>query len=268
MTLFWILLGCLAGVAALILGGAYICFRITFYSPPRGKRGIHDQEYPLPTGKVYEAYREPMIEWIKNARTLPHKEVSVTSFDGLTLRGRYYEFSPDAPIELLFHGYRGWAERDLSGGVARCHALGRSALIVDHRGSGESDGGMVTFGILERLDCRTWVDFIIKSINPNAKIILTGISMGASTVMLAASQPMPPNVVGVLADCGYTSARAIIQKVMRDMKLPAPLLYPLVKLGARIYGKFDPDEDSSIESMRRCQLPVFFIHGDTDDFVP
>ena len=127
---------------------------------------------------------------------------------------------------------------------------------------------MVTFGILERLDCRTWVDFIVKNINSNAKIILTGISMGASTVMLAASQPMPPNVVGVLADCGYTSARAIIQKVMRDMKLPAPLLYPLVKLGARIYGKFDPDEDSSIESMRRCQLPVFFIHGDTDDFVP
>ena len=52
------------------------------------------------------------------------------------------------------------------------------------------------------------------------------------------------------------------------MKLPAKLLYPLVRLGARLFGGFDPDAFSPIESMKKCKLPVIFFHGDTDDFVP
>ena len=78
----------------------------------------------------------------------------------------------------------------------------------------------------------------------------------------------PENVVGVLADCGYTSAREIIKKVMRDMHLPANLFYPFVRLGAIIFGKFDPDSNSPIEAMKKTKLPVIFFHGDTDDFVP
>ena len=91
MTAVWIISGVIGAAVLLALAGAYLCFRITFSSPPRGKRGIHNEEYPIPEGEIYAAYREPMVKWIQNARTLPHKEVSVTSFDGLTLRGRYYE---------------------------------------------------------------------------------------------------------------------------------------------------------------------------------
>ena len=127
---------------------------------------------------------------------------------------------------------------------------------------------MITFGEKERRDCLTWVDFVIQHIDKEAKIILTGISMGAATVMMAASMELPPNVIGVLADCGYTSTQAIIKKVIRDMKLPADLLYPLVRIGARLFGGFDPDAFSPIESMKKCKLPVIFFHGDTDDFVP
>ena len=92
--------------------------------------------------------------------------------------------------------------------------------------------------------------------------------MGAATVMIGASMDLPKNVVGVLADCGYTSAKDIIQKVMCDMKLPPSLFYPFVKLGARIYGGFDLEEVSPIESMKKARLPVIFFHGDGDDFVP
>lgn len=199
---------------------------------------------------------------------MEHADVSITSFDGLTLHGKYYECEKGAPIEILFHGYRGSAERDLCGGVHRCFAIGHNALIVDQRTAGSSEGHVITFGAKESRDCLAWVDFVIQKIDKNARIILTGISMGAATVMLAASMELPSNVIGVLADCGYTSTKAIIRKVIRDMKLPAKLLYPLVRLGARLFGGFDPEADSPIESMKRCRLPIIFFHGDTDDFVP
>ena len=261
--LFW---GAL-GTVALLRIGAYVCYRMTFYSSPK-RPEAHRSEYPVPDGKVYEPFKEQITDWIKFARSLPYREVSIQSHDGLTLRGRYYEFSPDAPIELMIHGYRGWGERDMSGGVYRCQCLGHNALVIDHRASNESDGSVITFGILESRDCRLWVDYIINDINPNAKILLTGISMGASTVMIMSSQQLPVNVVGILADCGYTSNREIIEKVMRDIKLPPKLFYPLVKLGAKLFGKFELEEFSPIEEVQRSRLPILFFHGDTDDFVP
>lgn len=199
---------------------------------------------------------------------MDRRDVQITSFDGLTLHGKYYEYKKGAPTEILFHGYRGSAERDLCGGVHRCFEIGHNALIVDQRAAGKSGGHVITFGAKECYDCLAWVDFVIQHIDKDARIILTGISMGAATVMMAASMDLPKNVIGVLADCGYTSTKAIIQKVIRDMKLPAKLLYPLVRLGARLFGGFDPDAFSPLESMKKCKLPVIFFHGDTDDFVP
>jgi len=152
--------------------------------------------------------------------------------------------------------------------VARCQRLGHNALVVDQRGCNQSDGHVISFGILESRDCPIWVDYILREINPNATILLTGISMGAATVMIASSRELPKNVVATLADCGYTSAKEIIQKVMRDQEYPVKLLYPLVRLGAKLYGKFDPEETSPIESVKHSRLPILFFHGDADDFVP
>jgi len=75
-------------------------------------------------------------------------------------------------------------------------------------------------------------------------------------------------VVGILADCGYTSSEAIIKKVMRDMHLPAGLLYPFARLGAKLFGGFDPNASSPIDAMKRCRLPIIFFHGDNDGYVP
>lgn len=262
-----IALGIVAGLGFLTFLIAYICFRMAFYSSPK-RAAANREEYPIPDGKEYEPFREQITQWIKLARALPYREVSITSFDGLTLRGRYYEFDPNAPIELLIHGYRGWGERDLSGGVARCQILGHNALVIDHRGSNLSDGTVITFGILESRDCERWIDFILEKINPHAKIILTGISMGAATVMILSSRQLPENVVGVLADCGYTSNEEIIKKVLQEMKLPPNVCYPFVKLGASWFGKFDLDEVSPIDAVAKSRLPILFFHGDADAFVP
>lgn len=251
-------------LAVMVLLTAYICFRMAFYAD----RKPSGEEYPIPEGEIYEPYRDQMVAWMKETWAMPHEDMSITSFDGLTLRGKYYECVPGGPIELMFHGYRGNADRDLCGGVQRCFALGRNTLIVDQRACGSSEGNVITFGIHESDDCHRWIAYLIQRFGPDVKIIITGISMGASTVMLAAGRELPEQVVGVLADCGYTSAEDIIKVVIRQMKLPPKLAYPFVRLGAKLFGHFDPNSDSPIEAMKRCKVPVMFIHGEADDFVP
>lgn len=250
-----------------IFGGSLICYFIVFYNPKRKTLG--DDEYDLPPGKEYQLYHSQMIEWTKEARNIPYERVEIKSFDGLTIRGRFYINSPDSPIEIMMHGYHGNLERDLSGGIFRALSIGHSVLIYDHRGSGQSDGSTLTFGINESRDCRQWIDYILTRIDPNAKIILSGVSMGAATAMITSGyDDLPNNVIGVVADCGYTSAEDIIKKVMSDIKLPIKLLYPLIKLGARLYGRFDIDEFSPIKQVEKSKIPTIFIHGDADDFVP
>jgi fermentation-respiration switch protein FrsA (DUF1100 family) len=207
---------------------------------------------------------------MKNLVTTPHEDLEITSFDGLKLRAKFYEYAPGAPIEILLHGYRGNAKRDLNRGLERCFTLGRSALLVDHRASGESEGNVITFGALESRDAIAWIKYISEKYGKDRKIIITGVSMGAATAMLVAgSDELPANVVGALADCGYTSTEAIIKKVMReDMHLPPTIFMPFVRLGARLFAHFNIDDASPIEAMKKAKVPVFFIHGDDDKFVP
>ena len=261
-----LIFGILLGLAALILLISYICYRIAFYAPPR--KPLPEGTIEIPDGEIYEAHREKMENWVRKMWTMERESFEITSFDGLKLHAKFYEFAPGAPIELMFHGYRGSAERDLSGGIERCFRVGRSALIVDQRTAGESDGHTITMGICERRDCLSWIDFTIEHFGPDVKIILTGISMGASTVLMAGGEQLPPNVLGILADCGYTSAKAIMYEVIRKMGLPPKPSYPFVKLGAKIFGHFDLEETSPLEAVRRCKLPVIFFHGEDDDFVP
>ena len=245
---------------------SFIAFLLVFYSPKR--KPLSDDDYPLPTGKAYEPYYEQLRQWVQEVRCLEHTDVSIRSHDGLQLRGRYYRFYESAPIELMLHGYRGDSVRDLSGGVIRARRAKHNVLVVDNRASGRSDGHIITFGIKECDDCLQWIDFILKEIDSEAQIILAGVSMGASTVLLAAGSPLPKNVIGVLADCGFTSPEKIIKDVMRKIHVPVTLVYPLIAFGARVFGKLDLHSHTSEKAMRHATLPILFFHGDADDFVP
>ena len=253
-------------IIALVLLTAYICYRMAFYVSKAQRN--EKEEYPIPAGQIYEPYRDSMIQWIKDVRAMPHEDLAIRSFDGLTLRGKFYEYAPGAPIELMMHGYRGNAERDLCGGVQRCFLLGHSCLIIDQRGCGRSDGNTITFGVKESKDCLSWLEFMQSHFGKARKIILTGISMGATTVLITAGRELPENVIGVLADCGFTRARDIIQVVIRKLRLPPKLLYPFVRLGACLFGGFDPEKASATDAMKHCRVPVIFFHGEADDFVP
>ena len=242
------------------------CYKVAFYAPPRKPRpeGFID----FPPGEVYEPFHPQMKAWAEENSRRKQEDFSIQSFDGLTLWGTFYEYAPGAPMELMFHGYRGNAQRDLPGGVQRCFACGRSAFIVDQRCAGRSEGRTITFGVNERKDCLAWIDFLIDHFGPDVKIILTGISMGAATVVMAGGEELPPNVIGILADCGYCTQKEIMMKIAREMHFPPKLCYPFIRLSARLFGGFDLEETTPMEALKRIKVPVIFFHGEADGFVP
>jgi len=127
MEILYTVLIIIAALALLSLLTAYICFQITFVARKADREEYKNEEFPIPHGHIYEVHREQIVEWIKKLMATPHEDLEITSFDGLKLRAKFYEYAPGAPIEILMHGYRGNAKRDLNGGLARCFSLGRSS---------------------------------------------------------------------------------------------------------------------------------------------
>lgn len=245
---------------------SFITFKMTFYSKPR--KILNKGDYDFPPGKEYIKFYDNIKIWSDEWETLEHENVEIKTKDGLTLRGRYFEKYKGAPIELMFHGYKGSARRDMAAGIKRAFSVNRNALLVDQRGSGLSDGNIITFGVKEKEDCLRWIDFMIDKFGKDVRIVLTGISMGAATVMLASSENLPSNVISVLADCGYSSGKEMIIKVINDMHLPGSLLYLFVRLGGIMFGHFDVDKASPYKSVQNAKVPIIFIHGGKDDYVP
>ena len=156
----WIILGVLIGVLLLVILTAYICFRIAFFVPKKDKE--QSEQFKLPEGDGFLPYHDLIKSWHDKLTSLPFEEVSIKTFDGLTLYARYYECQKGAPIELMFHGYRGTAQRDLCGGIQRSFALKRNVLLVDQRASSKSEGNVITFGIKESKDCLCWVHYLVE----------------------------------------------------------------------------------------------------------
>ncbi len=265
MIYYWII-GIILALIFLFFGLCCFCFFVVFYA--KKKKPLKEDEVEIPKEKVYIPYREKLKEWIKKARELPHEDLVITSYDGLKLYGKYYEKEKGAPIEILFNGYRGSAERDLSAGIERCFSLNRNVIVVDQRTCGKSEGRVSTFGIKERFDAVKWAEFASQKFGEDSVILLGGVSLGGTTVLNASAEKLPKNVKCILADCPFSSPKEIIIKVMKDMHLPAKLLYPFIKWGAKIFGGFDLEETSPVEAVKRTDLPVYLVHGDGDDYVP
>lgn len=247
----------------LLVIGAYITYRMAYARAMEG-----EDPYALPKGDQYEAVRVESRRMINQVLSFPYTEVRTRSVDGLTLYGKYYHVSDDAPITLLFHGYRSSAERDFSGGLTETLKMGSNAILVDQRAHGKSEGKCLTFGVMERYDVLSWIRFVRKHYGKDRKIRLYGISMGAATVLLAAGGKLPSNVECIVSDSGYSSPEAIIRKVIRDMNLPDNLAYPLVRLGAILFGGFDPSSVTVEKALEHTKVPILFIHGEDDRFVP
>lgn len=259
----WLIIPAAAGV--LTLAAAYAAVRIGGVVPPRCDEDV----FSMPDTEQYNVFRAQSEKMIRDTLSIPYEDVFITSFDGLRLHAKFYVASErKAPVQIMFHGYKSSAERDFCGGLREGIDGGFNVLLVDQRAHGESEGKYLTFGVNERFDCLSWASYAAERFGNDVKIYLYGISMGASTVLMASALPLPKSVSGIVADCGYTSPKAIICSVLRDHHVPAAPVYAVAKLGARLFCGFDLDSASAPDALRRSHIPVLFIHGDDDRFVP
>lgn len=259
MAVFWILL-CLF---LILLGGSYYAYRFTFFVSKKDRA-----KKPDFSSHKYDACRDTIDHLYGAIQERPCEEVTISSFDGLTLFGRYYHVRDGAPLDIGFHGYRSSAMTDFAGGSELSLSMGHNLLLIDERAHGRSDGHTIAFGVQERWDVVSWVRYAVQRFGPETKILLYGVSMGAATVLMASGLELPGNVKGIIADCPYSSPKAIIRKVARDMHLPDRLMWPLVKIGARVFGGFDIDAADAEQAVKQAKVPILILHGESDGFVP
>ena len=249
----------------LVLGFSYYAYRIAFYSPQKAKAISADT---LPPSLSYDNLLPGIQKSIDNMLHYSYEPVTITSSDGKKLFARFYHTADNAPLHILFHGYKSTPFIDCSGGTYLAKEMGHNALVIDQRSHGLSEGNAITFGIMERHDCLSWIRYACERFGPETPIILSGLSMGAATVLMAADLDLPINVKGIMADCPYSSPKDIILKVSKEMHFPPKLSYPFIKLGAFLFAHFNLDETSAFAAVQKTQVPILLIHGESDRFVP
>lgn len=195
--------------------------------------------------------------------------VEIIGHDGIKLVGHWYENPNAQRIVVAMHGWRSSWSQDFGMIADFLHDNGCSVLYAEQRGQNSSGGDHMTFGLLERYDCLDWINWVNENTQGELPVYLAGISMGATTVLMATGLELPGNVRGVVADCGFTSPYAIWKYVTEEnlhlsYKLHGNLVERLcqrkIRMGAKAY--------STLDAMNGCRIPVLFIHGADDTFVP
>lgn len=200
----------------------------------------------------------------------PRKIVTTKSYDGLKLSASEFCCKHARGTMILFHGYRSMAKRDFSCAVRMYLQHGLNVVMVDQRSHGASEGRLITFGVKERKDVLSWINYVRERFGEDEPIFLGGMSMGATTVMMATELDLPENVKGQVVDCGYTSAADIIGLVsVRKYHVPASITLTMMEWVCRLFGGFSLYESSSVTALaKKDNIPVFFIHGKADRLVP
>ena len=220
---------------------------------------------------------EKIIEYNKNnekqlanewAETIENKKVEVIAKDGIILRGTEYIIDEHSDKwAIVLHGYHSNPDSVLSIGM-HFSEKGYNVLIPSMRASNDSEGQYIGMGWLDKDDLQCWINLIIEQ-NDNAEIILHGSSMGAATVLMASGDELPSNVKAIIEDSGYTSVWDIFaSEAKARFNLPTFPILNMFELVANIRAKYDIKEASAVEQVKKSNVPILFIHGDSDDFVP
>lgn len=256
------------GVIIFILAREIYCMIMYLYniSVKRGDKlfltkliDLHNEENAL-----MKDLKEETDEWIKESR---HNERVIKAFDGIDLFADIYmQKEKSEKWVVIVHGFGGNGRlMNYAGKVF--FLCGYNVIIPDCRGHYKSGGSYIGMGWNDRLDIIRWCDEIKKH-SENPKICLYGVSMGGASVMMSSGEKLPYNVKCIIADCGYTSVYEIFKEQLKKLHLPVFPLLNMVSMVCYIKNGFGFKKASAIEAVKKSKIPMLFIHGKNDSFVP
>lgn len=261
------IVGTSCAIAGLYAGISYLTFREVFYRDAPVLPMISKITNKKMAKDAPPAAPDEREVWFGNQS---FEEYTLQDSNGNNLRG--YLLRAEQPSDVYVfgsHGYRSSGKGEFSLMTKFHHDAGRNVFIVDHQASGESEGKYIGFGYYEYRACMKWLSFMLDTFGNDIQIILHGVSMGCATVMLmCGDDALPSNVKFAIADCGYTSAYNEFDYILKKAHIPS---FPLVN-GANFFNKkingFDLNDINPIDSVKNAKIPMLFIHGKIDTFVP
>ena len=250
--------------AGLYLGADAFCRKAVVRQKPSKRKGKFKKEEGFLVSYPEESAAGK--EWLHGQKL---ERITIESFDGLQLAADFLS-APDARgTVLLVHGYRSTPAHCFSCLAKYYHEKGLNLLLIYNRACGPSEGKYITMGAKESHDIADWADWTEERFGSDRDIFLHGISMGATAVLLASRFALPQNVRGIIADCGFTSPHDIFSHVLKtDYHLPKFPLFYLVEFLIARRAKFRLKMTDTRRAMQENRIPVLFIHGGSDDFVP
>ena len=215
----------------------------------------------------YEAANEEGKQWLLADKEVV--ELSVTSFDGLKLKGLYIRNNGLGKTIICVHGYQMTGLSDFGMSIRFLCSTGYNILLIDNRAHGRSEGRYTGFSILDSKDIIAWCKYLVYDLK-QTQIVLYGISMGGAAVLNAAgSSELPKEVKGIVSDCAFADAfREIAHQIKRAYHLPAfPVVY-LYDFWLRLFAKYSLKDMKPKDSIRNYQGSLLIIHGGKDRLVP
>lgn len=247
-------------------------FYLYSYALARDNTSMNDQpttDVTSATAKLAKKNRVENQAWMENQKLIHWTE---KSSDNLKLEANYLEAAqPSNTTIILAHGYRGKSGKVEMAGLAKMYheKFGYNVLMPDARAHGESEGENIGFGWPERKDYVQWINQVIDRNGEDETIALHGVSMGSSTVLMTSGEKLPKQVKSIIADCGYTSMDAELSYQLKAMfHLPSFPIIPTASLINKFKEGFYFSEASATNAVAKTDLPIFYIHGDKDAFVP
>lgn len=262
MLWLYILLGILGGLLLIFFIILAFLHHGTFYSPLKGQ----NDNFLLTQSTKDLGIDKLVFGLINSLLEVPYEDAYIKSFDKLKLHARVYENKESNKLVIMFHGYRGTAVRDFSGGAKLMIDQGYNVILVDQRAHGESEGHNITFGNREKKDVLSWIEYGQNRFGKDKELILVGISMGAATLLFASKYIQTP--AKLICDCPYTTEKEIIKVSIKKMKLPQTIFYPIVNLSSILFSHASLNKDDAHKNVKECHHKILIIHGDKDTIVP
>lgn len=209
-------------------------------------------------------------DWITWTKEQPFEQLELISFDGIELKGYYLAAKEPSNKTVVFaHGYLGRAFDMGLFGEYYYETLGYNIFTPDLRGHGESSGDYYGFGWHDRLDLIDWINLLLEREGEGQEIILHGLSMGAAAVLMASGESLPEQVKGIIADSAYTSVYDLFAyQIERIFSLPPVPFLPTTSFVTKQRANYSFEEASALEQVKKATVPILFIHGGGDSFVP